>query len=95
MQLSEKKKLTNEDIEPNLTKIQVIEQIQLPKTERQITSFLGITGYYRKFIKDYAKVAQPINKYLKKGTRINSKDATYIEAFEKLKLLISSHPTLR
>ena len=42
-----------------------------------------MTGYYRKFVKDYAK-------YLKKGADINVKDSTYIEAFEKLRTLIST-----
>ena len=87
--------LTKNGIKPNPNKIATIEKRTLPKTEKQIKSFLGITGYYRKFIKDYAKVAQPITKYLKKDVKINLKDPTYIEAFEKLKQLISSHPILR
>jgi len=58
--------LTKEGIKPNPNKIAIIEKLLLPRTEKQIKSFLGITGYYRKFIKDYAKVAQPITKYLKK-----------------------------
>jgi len=58
--------LTKEGIKPNPNKIVIIEKLLLPRTEKQIKSFLGITGYYRKFIKDYAKVAQPITKYLKK-----------------------------
>lgn len=87
--------MTENGLKPNPDKIKVIEALQLPKTEKQIKSFLGITGYYRKFIKDYAKVAQPITKYLKKNVKINAKDPNYIEAFEKLKKLISSHPILR
>lgn len=87
--------LTKEGIKPNPNKIAIIEKLLLPRTEKQIKSFLGITGYYRKFIKDYAKVAQPITKYLKKKVKINLKDPTYVEAFEKLKHLISSHPILR
>lgn len=58
--------LTENGMKPNPNKIKVIENLQIPKTEKQIKSFLGITGYYRKFVKDYAKVAQPITKYLKK-----------------------------
>lgn len=87
--------LTSEGLKPNPEKIKVIKELEIPKTERQIKSFLGLTGYYRKFVRDYAKVAQPITKYLKKGVKINIKDPTYIEAFEKLKTLIISHPILR
>ncbi|GBP03435.1 Retrovirus-related Pol polyprotein from transposon 297 [Eumeta japonica] len=87
--------LTKEGLKPNPNKIKVIQELELPRTEKQIKSFLGLTGYYRKFVKDYAKVAQPMTKYLRKGAKINTKDPTYIESFEKLKLLISSHPILK
>lgn len=87
--------LTKEGIKPNPNKIKTIQELTLPKTEKQIKSFLGLTGYYRKFVKDYAKVAQPMTKYLKKGIKVNINDPTYVEAFEKLKLLIISHPILR
>lgn len=87
--------LTKEGLKPNPNKIKTIQDLTLPRTEKQIKSFLGLTGYYRKFVRDYAKIAQPITKYLKKGVKINVRDPTYIEAFEKLKLLITSHPILR
>lgn len=87
--------LTKDGMKPNPDKIKIIQNLGLPRTEKQIKSFLGLTGYYRKFVKDYAKVAQPITKFLKKDTKINMKDPTYIEAFEKLKTLISTHPILR
>lgn len=87
--------LTDKGMKPNPDKIKIIEKLELPRTERQIKSFLGTTGYYRKFIKDYSKVAQPITKYLKKGVKINTRDPMYVEAFEKLKSLISTHPILR
>ena len=79
----------------NKGRIKTIQELVIPKTEKQIESFLGLTGYYRKFVKDYAKFAQPITKYLKKGVKINVWDLIYIEAFKKLKLLITSHPILR
>ena len=88
--------LTKDGLKPNPNKIKVIENLEIPKkTQRQIKSFLGITGYYRKFVRDYAKIAQPITKYLKKDQKINLHDPNYIEAFEKLKTLIVSHPILR
>lgn len=52
-------------MKPNPDKIKIIKKLELPRTEKQIKRFLGITGYHRKFIKDYSKVAQPVNKYLK------------------------------
>lgn len=84
-----------EEEKPNPNKIDAIKNVTIPKTQHEIKSFLGLSGYYRKFVKDYAKVAQPMTKYLKKNCKVNINDPNYIEAFEKLKHLIISHPILR
>lgn len=87
--------LTPEGVKPNPKKVESITELKLPETQKQIKSFLGITGYYRKFVKDYAKVAQPMTKYLKKNTKVNTKDTNYINGFEKLKSLITQSPVLK
>lgn len=87
--------LTPEGVKPNPNKIKVIQELKLPNTLKQIKSFLGVTGYYRKFIRDYAKIAYPITRYLKMGMKINENDPNYISAFEKLKNIISEHPILK
>lgn len=87
--------LTSEGMKPNPNKIKCIEDFVLPKTEKQLKGFLGVTGYYRKFVRDYAKIANPMVKYLKKGKKINPKDPEYIEAFETLKRNIIKHPILK
>jgi hypothetical protein len=87
--------LTTEGIKPNDKKIEAIKQIKLPTTPKQIKSFLGVTGYYRKFIKDYAKVAQPMTRFLKKKYKLDVNDTAYKESFQKLKELITSHPVLK
>ena len=48
--------LTTERVKSGTANIQVIQKFQLPKTQRQIKSFLGITGYFRKFVKDYRQI---------------------------------------
>jgi len=79
-------------------KIQAIQEYPVPTTLRQLRSFLGMAGYYRKFIKNYAFITKPLTIYLSgengrvsqnksKNTEIflNS-DA--IEAFDKVKALL-------
>ena len=66
----------------------------IPKTQKQVKSFLGITNYYRKFIKDYAKIAKPLSNVLRKGKKINCKDEKYVESFNKLKEIIVNAPIL-
>lgn len=87
--------LTTEGVKPNNKKIEAIQKLQLPETTKQIKSFLGITGYFRKFIRDYAKIAEPMTRYLKKNTRINLNDSSYISSFEKLKIILTDSPVLR
>ena len=87
--------LTTNGIKPNPNKVKDIVALKLLLIQRQIKSFLGITGYYRKFIKDYAKIAQPKTKYLKQNTKINKLDPTYINAFEQLKTFLTTHPILK
>jgi len=57
--------------------------LPIPKTPKEIKSFLGLCGFYRKFIQDFANTVKPMNQ-LKKGGTIYIKDKSYIEAFEKM-----------
>lgn len=50
----------------------VIKNVNILKTKKR-ESFLVLTGYYRQFIKDYDKVAQPLTKCLKKDGKIDLK----------------------
>lgn len=54
--------LTSEGVKPNAENTKNILTLKLPTTQKQIKSFLGITGQYRKCIKDYAQIAQPLKK---------------------------------
>ena len=87
--------LTRDGTKPNPKKIQDIVSLKLPETQKQIKSFLGLTGYYRKFIKDYARVAKPMTNYLKKDKQINKSDPSYINSFEEMKKLMTTHPILK
>ena len=60
----------------------------IPKTQKQVKSFLGITNYHRKFIKVHAKIAKPLLNVLIRGKKINCKDVKYVESFNKLELIV-------
>lgn len=45
---------TPEGVKPNPAKIEAVRNWPLPKTEKELRGFLGVIGYYRKFIKDFA-----------------------------------------
>ena len=58
-------------ISTNPEKIAAVQNWPIPKSKKDVRSFLGITGYYRKFIQGYAKVARPLFGLIggKRGTR--------------------------
>ncbi|CAM8924636.1 unnamed protein product [Rhodiola kirilowii] len=63
-----------------------------PKTLRELRGFLGLTGYYQKFIQDYGKISASLTQQLKKDAFNWGKEES--EAFEKLKAAVTQVPVL-
>ena len=51
---------------PDPDKVSAISNLQAPSSVREVRALLGLMGYYRRFIKDYAKIAKPITSLLLK-----------------------------
>jgi hypothetical protein len=66
----------------------------VPKDVVDIRSFMGITGYYRRFIEGFSKIAYPITSLQKKGTRFNWSEKCQ-DSFNKLKELLTMTPILK
>ena len=83
----------------NPKKIKDIINWPVPDTVTQLCSFLGFCNYYRKFIRDYAKISRILYKQIsgenarKKGNKINW-TLECQEAFSKLKTVCSETPVL-
>ena len=73
-------------------KIQAVLDWAPPKTLKQLRGFLGLTGYYRRFIKDYGKICKPLTNLLKKDAF--QWDSAAGAAFDSLKKIMTSPPVL-
>lgn len=80
-------------VEVDNSKIQAIKEWPIPHTIRKLKGFLGLSGYYRRFIRNYATIAGPLTNLLSKDAFVWTAEAQ--EAFENLKLALSSAPVLR
>lgn len=59
--------ISREGVMPDPGKVEAVKNFPIPKTSRDMKSFLGLCGYYRRFIKDFVKIAKPLNRLLKEG----------------------------
>uniref|UniRef100_A0A8H7KFJ6 RNA-directed DNA polymerase n=1 Tax=Bionectria ochroleuca TaxID=29856 RepID=A0A8H7KFJ6_BIOOC len=75
-------------------KIAAVKDWETPKTVKEVQAFLGFANYYRRFIKDYGKIAAPLHNITKKGIEFQWDDKQQ-EAFNKIKNRILSEPVLR
>lgn len=71
-------------IKPLQKKVQAIKDYPRPKNLKEIQRFLGLCGYYRKFVPNFARIAKPITSLLKKDMPFIWADAQQ-KAFEELK----------
>lgn len=86
--------MTTEGVKPNPDKINVIKNWPIPKNEKEFRGFLGTIGYYRRFIKDLAKIIKPMTNQLKKNEKITH-TKEFIESFDKCKELLTSSSVLQ
>ena len=71
-------------LEVDKAKIATIQTLTPPTTVRGVRSFLGHAGFYRRFIKDFSKIAKPLCKLLEKDV-IFSFDEACMKTFEEIK----------
>ncbi|KAK1698898.1 hypothetical protein QYE76_015595 [Lolium multiflorum] len=85
--------ITKEGIAVNPSKVQSVLEWKSPKNVKEIRGFLGMAGYYRRFIEGFSKIAGPMTKLLKKNTPFVWTDECEA-SFQTLKDKLTTAPVL-
>jgi hypothetical protein len=82
-----------EGIAVNPGKVKEVLEWKPPTMVSEVRSFLGLAGYYRRFIPNFSKIVKSITELLKKGNKYLWSEACN-EAFKHLKKLLTTSPVL-
>lgn len=86
--------ITENGVRPDPKKVSAVENFPTPKTRKNIKQFLGLAGYYRRFIENFSKIAKPLSDLTKQSVAFEWKQEQQ-EAFNKLKHALCSEPILQ
>ena len=83
-------------LRPEVAKVEVIRNAKRPETKKQLRSFLGMIGFYNKFIPNFSEKAVPLTDLTKRGlpNKLNWTDSQE-RAFQSLKLALTVFPILK
>jgi hypothetical protein len=85
--------ISNGGILVDLAKVKEIIKWRVPTTVIEIQSFLGLAGYYRRFIDGFSKIAKPMTSLLEKGREFKW-DEKCQDSFDQLEKRLMSPPVL-
>ena len=86
--------ISPEGISPLPNKLDCINHMPAPKDAKEIKQFLGLTGYYRKFVPRFADISRPLTTLTKKDRKFEWTPACQ-KSFELLKEMLCGEPVLK
>lgn len=86
--------ISEDGIRPDSKKTACLTRFPVPRNPKEVKSFLGLAGYYRKFVKDFSRISKPLTSLLKKEARFEWSDMCQ-NSFEELKEILTTEPLLR
>ncbi|KAK1430086.1 hypothetical protein QVD17_12590 [Tagetes erecta] len=86
-------KISRAGLEVDQAKVDTISKLPPPTSVKSVRSFLGHAGFYRRFIRDFSKIARPMTQLLEKDRPFEFSDEC-VRAFELLKEKLISAPIL-
>jgi hypothetical protein len=85
--------ISHQGIEVDKAKVDLISNRPPPRMVKEICSFLGHAGFYKRFIQDFSKITRPLCKLLVKETPFTFNEEC-MRAFEALKKILTSTPVI-
>ncbi|GFT56609.1 hypothetical protein TNCV_1313421 [Trichonephila clavipes] len=85
--------VSSNGVRPDPDKIKAVRNFPTPKNIHDIRSFLGLCSYFRRFIKGFCYLAEPLQSLLKSGVEFHW-GPEEVEAFNSLKKALTSDPVL-
>ena len=86
--------ISPEGISPLPNKLDIIKHMPVPNSTKEIKQFLGLTGYYRKFVPRFADISRPLTTLMKKDAKFEWNPACQ-KSFELLKETLCGEPVLK
>jgi hypothetical protein len=86
--------VTSQGIEMDDAKIVVVMSWPVPSTVTQFWSFLGLAGFYKRFVQNFSTIATPLQEFTKNGVQFHWESAQQ-QAFDALKSKLTQAPLLQ
>ena len=87
-------RISERGIEPDPAKLEAVDAVRPPRSVEEVRQFLGLTGFYRRFVEHFADIARPLTQLLKKDEAFVWGQSQQ-QAFVKLKQQLKTSPVLR
>lgn len=85
--------ITPVGLKPNSKQVAAVEEFPIPENISQVRQFIGLTSYYRRFVKSFTRIASPLHALTRKNAEFN-RTAECQSAFESLKNSLVNTPVL-
>ena len=83
--------VSGDGIEPLPEKLEAVENMPPPKTQKEVRQFLGLVGYYRKFVPKFADIARPLTNLTKQDVKFEWSEKCQ-KTFQLLKDMLLKEP---
>ncbi|KAL2243492.1 UNVERIFIED_CONTAM: Transposon Tf2-12 polyprotein [Sesamum indicum] len=85
--------VSGDGVMPDPSKVKAIMECRVPKNATEVRSFLGLAGYYKRFVEGFSIIAGPLTKLLRKGVEFQWTEQCQ-QSFDELKKRLTSNPIL-